>query len=206
MTNGVAGGQPAGAPDPVADPAPADAGGGNGNGAAAAPSLPDPTLWAKGIALLLLIVAVVVALLLNKSGHKPFDPVKSSQAPTGGNFGVFAGFFIGTTIIERLLELVSPLVPVWPPFWPPWGETAPADVPKKKADRGYVMLGFATLLGTCLCGGLGLYFLRTVGVMDVSKGVDIFFSGLLIAGGTKALHELIKSLEAIKSSGSTTAG
>jgi hypothetical protein len=188
---------------------------GNGNGGAAAPvDLPDPSSTAKGISLFFLLAALGAAILYDVTGwaQNAFNPT-GPGTPPGGNFGLFAGFFIGTTIIERLLELIAPQVPFWPvptpPAVPPAGGGAPVPVdpvPYKKADRGYVMLSVAALLGALLSGALGLYFLSLVG-MQVKQWVDIFFSGLVIAGGTKALHELIKSLEAVKTGGGgTTAG
>lgn len=187
-------------------------------------SLPDPSYKAKKIALLILFAAALLALFLdltNWDHDPPFDPT-GPGAPVGGNFGIFAGFFIAATVIERILELFSPQVPFWGPARAarqaaktrgadaktrlPVIET-PEMIAQKKADRGYVMLAVAAFVGTALSAGLGLYFLKVVGMSEITRGVDIFISGMFIGGGTKVIHELVKSLEAVKASGGgTTAG
>ena len=92
-------------------------------------SLPDPSQTARSVLLVLLIVAVIVAVVMN-AAHltaKPFVPPK-----TDIGFALLAGFYAGAQIIERLMELIAPLLPAWPPS----GSTGSAKVVAVKADRG----------------------------------------------------------------------
>src|SRR5689334_15969368 len=90
-------------------------GGGAAAGAGAAAqgdkSLPDASPQARVALLVLLVLAVVVAIVMNSIGlaNKAWSPPKGDF-----NFALFAGFYAGAQIIERLMELVAPLLPAWP--------------------------------------------------------------------------------------------
>jgi hypothetical protein len=104
------------------------------------------------------------------------------------DFALFAAFYVVTQAAERLLELMSN-------FLPPDGETAAA-----KKERAIVLLGLGSLVGVLASMTFGLYFLRAVGVdygatNDWEKALDVIVTGLVIAGGTKPLHDLVKLVE-----------
>ena len=66
------------------------------------------------------------------------------------------------------------------------------------------MLAVATLLGVAASAAMGLYLPEVIGV-DVPRWLDMLVTGFGLAGGTKGLHELIKTLQKAKTPG-TTAG
>jgi hypothetical protein len=155
--------------------------------------LPDPSRTSMGWAAAFLAAAVVLALLadLTNLDHDPaFDP-KALPEP---GLAVFAGFLAAAVIVERVLELLAPFVPWWTPPTP--------RVEQKKADRGYAMIGIATLLGVLASAACGLYFGHAIG-MSLSRWADILLTGLAIGGGAKGLHEVLKSLQKAKGSGTT---
>jgi hypothetical protein len=76
-------------------------------------------------------------------------------------------------------------------------------IQQKKADRGYSILGLATWLGVLGSGIAGLYLLSAVG-MEAPRWIDMLITGVALSGGTKGLHELIKTLQ--KAKGPTVAG
>jgi len=146
-----------------------------------------------GWAAAFLAAALVTALLADVTGvdqDPPFDP-KALPEP---GLAVFAGFAAAAVIVERVLELLSPFVPWWAPPTP--------RVEQKKADRGYAMIGIATLLGVLASAACGLYFGHAIG-MSLSRWADILLTGLAIGGGAKGLHEVLKSLQKAKGSGTT---
>jgi hypothetical protein len=179
-------------------------------------NLPDPSAKSKWWALRFLLVAVGLALFLDVTGwdnDPAFDPTKVKDA----DLAIFAGFFAAAAIIERLIELLGPFIPWWDypgkdladtAARPPKG-TIPATDPltqaaiaQKKADRGYTILTLAVLMGVVASAATGLYLAEVIGMSLVRTG-DILVSAVAISGGTKGLHELIKSLQKAKGSGST---
>jgi hypothetical protein len=56
------------------------------------------------------------------------------------------------------------------------------------------VLGLALLAGVVISAAFGLDCLRAVG-MDVPRMPDIFFTGLIVAAGTKPLHDFITGLQ-----------
>ena len=161
-------------------------------------SLPDPTSAARVLAALLAGAAVVGAFILDKLdlAHQSFDPAKIPAA----NFALFAGFYVAALLIERAGEIVAPIMPPWAaPIYapPPPGQAghgpaldADARAAHVKADRAMVMLGINFLAGVALAAALGLYFMTAIG-MQVSRPVDIVLTALVIAGGTKKLHDFM---------------
>jgi len=175
---------PAGGGEP---PAPADT------------SLPDPTRYAKRALLVSLLVAAAVAVIWNELGHvaSPFVPAADEEA----NFAFFAGFYAAAQVIERLMELVSPFLPWWdvpaaptPAGVPSQVQADTAKAAQVKADRSTASHGVAAVMGVAVSCGFGLFFLRTVG-FEVSNTVDTFATGVLIAAGTKPLHDFISGLQ-----------
>jgi hypothetical protein len=155
-------------------------------------SLPDPTSTARLFLFVCIVVALVLAIVANSAGWatKAFNPAQDKEA----NFALFAGFYVGAQVIERLMELFSPLLP----FWGLPAELAEADpkvrVAQVKADRAKAVLGLALLAGVAISAAFGLYFLEAVGI-EIPRMPDIFFTGLIIAAGTKPLHDFITGLQ-----------
>jgi hypothetical protein len=200
----AAGAAPAGVPPPT--PAPAAHGEEVAEAAAEETkgdtSLPDPTARARTVSLILSVLAVVAALLINALDltAKAFEPAKIKDA----NFALFAGFYVAALLIERACELIAPHVPTWDPpknAPPAPGTTEPgpaldgdARTAHVKADRGMIMLGVSFLFAVLLAGLLGLYFMTAIG-MKVSPTVDTILTGLVIAGGTKKLHDFMSLIQ-----------
>jgi hypothetical protein len=153
-------------------------------------SLPDPTRYARLLLLALMLLAVVLAIVLNAVGATgdEFAPT----ARTTANFALFAGFYVAAQVIERLLQLISPLLPGWPA--PPAITDPAARAAQTKADRANVALGVAAVFGVLASCLLGLFFLKAIG-MHVSHTVDAVLTGVTIAAGTKPLHDFISLLQ-----------
>jgi hypothetical protein len=175
---------PAGGGEP---PAPADT------------SLPDPTKVAKWALGGMLLLALAVAVVWNQIGHAgaPFMPAEDEAA----NFALFAGFYAAAQVIERLLELVSPILPFWDVPDPPTPngagtavQMATAKAAQVKADRAAAAHGVAAVLGVAASCAFGLFFLQAVG-FHVSNTIDTFATGIIIAAGTKPLHDFISGLQ-----------
>ena len=143
---------------------------------------PDPERHATVVSLGILLVALVMSLVVsdNRWSSAPFKPALAQQA----NFAAFASFYIAAQLVERLLEPVAPIFPWW----------NTRSVEQARADRAQIMLGIAALAGAVASFAFGLYFLRSVGI-SAPRWADIFFSGLTIGGGTKALHDLLSSVQ-----------
>jgi hypothetical protein len=154
-------------------------------------SLPDATRTARWFLFFCIVAALIVAIVVNCAdwATRPFNPSKVEAA----NFALFAGFYVAAQVIERLMELVSPLLPIWglPDGFSTDEKVRAAQV---KADRAKAVLGLATLAGVAASAGFGLYFLSAVGIA-VPRMPDIFFTGLIIAAGTKPLHDFISTLQ-----------
>lgn len=162
-------------------------------------SLPDPTKFGKWALASMLLVALAVALIWNHFGNTgtPFAPSDDEAA----NFALFAGFYAAAQVIERLLELLSPTLPWWgvpdPPN--PGGQAtavqnATAKAAQVKADRAVAAHGIAAVFGVAASCAFGLFFLHAVG-FHVSNTIDTFATGIIIAAGTKPLHDLISGLQ-----------
>jgi hypothetical protein len=155
-------------------------------------SLPDPTSRGLRFLALCLGLALIAAFATDALGWatRPFKPASTGTA----DFALFAGFYVAAQLIERLMEVVAPFFPYW---------AMPADLPKDqavraaqiKADRAKAVLGLAILAGVAASAGFGLYFLAAVGMWDVPRTADIFFTAVVIAAGTKPLHDFISSLQ-----------
>lgn len=155
-------------------------------------SLPDATLAARIFLAACMVAAAVVAIVANAAGWatKAFEPSHVQAA----NFALFAGFYVGAQVIERLMELFSPLLPFWALPKSVTEQEAKVQVAQVKADRAKAVLGLALLAGVVVSAAFGLYFLKAIG-MDIPRGWDIFFTGLIIAAGTKPLHDFITGLQ-----------
>ena len=174
-------------------------------------NLPDPSRASMEWAAAFLAGAIAISALAdatNVDKDPPFDP---SSVPEGG-LAIFAAFVAAAVIIERVLELLAPFMPWWTfpgrellPVAP--GTVDPlrqAAISQKKVDRGYAMIGLAALLGVLASAACGLYFADAVG-MSLTRWADILLSGLTLGAGAKGLHEVLKSLQKAKGSG-TSAG
>jgi len=151
-------------------------------------SLPDPSSGARIALAVLVLLALGAAFAMKEIGWTgtPFSPPRGDF-----NFALFAGFYAAAQIIERLMEIVVP----WLPVSAPGTLTGAARVAQVKADRGKIALGVAALFGVVAASGFGLYFLETIGIHTPSDPVDAFLTGLLIAAGTKPLHDFISLLQ-----------
>lgn len=154
-------------------------------------SLPDPTSFARVFLGVCVVLSFVIAFAASGQGWatESFKPAQAGAA----NFALFAGFYVGAQLIERLMELVSPLLPFW---GLPTGFSSDEKVrvAQVKADRAKAVMGLATVTGVIVSAAFGLYFLSAVG-MNVPRKWDIFFTGLIIAAGTKPLHDFITGLQ-----------
>ena len=124
-------------------------------------------------AAVLLLVALLLALL-------PWGD-ETGFMPTS-DFKLFAGFYIVAQALERLLEVFARVF-------------VPGSSATDKGDRAMVLGGVSVVAAVIASKALGLYFLAAVGVDDPHRGVDAFVTGLLVGGGTKALHDLILRIE-----------
>jgi hypothetical protein len=152
-------------------------------------TLPDPTNWAKWGLSVLAVLAIVLALVLNWLKVTPpegqvFNPSANHEA----NFALFAGFYIAAQVIAGVLAILGPMLPPWEPPTDVLGSAAKAA--QTKADRGVLLLGLGALGGVILSCTLGLFFLKAVG-MHASHTVDAIFTGAVLAGGAKPLHDFI---------------
>ena len=159
--------------------------------------LPDPSttsmLWAAAFLAAALAVALVAdATDLDKD--PPFDP----KAVPGGGVAIFAGFIAASVVIERVLELAAPFIPWWD--YGARGLDPDAAIARKKADRGYAMIAVAALLGVLASASTGLYLADAIG-MSIARWADILTTGLALGGGASGLHQVLKSLEKAKGSG-----
>ena len=77
---------------------------------------------------------------------------------------------------------------------------AKATIDQIRANAALSMWGIQSGLAMVLAGGLGLFLLRGVGAGGVPVPLDIFVTGIAIGGGSKALHDLIKSVQVSKES------
>jgi hypothetical protein len=164
-------------------------------------NLPDPSRASMAWAAVLLVAAVAVALLAdltNLDKDPPFDP---KEVP-GGGIAIFAGFIAASVVIERVLELAAPFIPWWDR--PRRELTSQAAIRQKKVDRGYVMIPLAMLLGVLASAATGLYLADAIG-MSIARWADILLTGLTLGAGANGLHQVLKSLQKAKGSG-TTAG
>jgi hypothetical protein len=121
----------------------------------------------------LIAVALIVSLL-------PWGD-ETGFMPTS-DFKLFAGFYIVAQALERLLEVFARVF-------------VPGNTATDKGDRAIVLGGISVVAAVIASKALGLYFLAAVGVDDPHRGVDAFVTGLLVGGGTKALHDLILRIE-----------
>jgi hypothetical protein len=150
-------------------------------------SLPDPSAWARWWLFAGVLVAVGAAWLMNSVldwTTKPWAPPKGDF-----NFSIFAAFYAAAQIIERGMELVAPLLPV-----DTSGLDGDAKVAQAKADRAKMTLAVASVAGVVVSNAFGLYFLATLGI-HASHTVDSIATGLVIAAGTKPLHDFISLLQ-----------
>jgi hypothetical protein len=131
--------------------------------------------WASwAMALVLLAIGLVVAFT---SGHP-----KATFTPTG-DFDRFAAFYVVAQAIERFVAVFSPVIP-------PFGDDAAS-----KNDRAIIVTAGTFLIGVLIARLSGLLFLTAIGWTTPSGGIDVLVTGLVLSGGTKALHDLISRVQ-----------
>ena len=69
---------------------------------------------------------------------------------------------------------------------------------KIESNTSLIAWGANSCVAAVAAGGLGLYLLDAIGVQDVHRWVDVAVTSLVIGGGTKPLHDLIKNVEKSK--------
>lgn len=168
-------------------------------------NLPDPSRTSMTWAAAFLAAALALALIADLTDldkDPPFDP----KSVPGGGIAIFAGFVAASVVIERMLELAAPFIPWW--HYPGKGGAGAADrfaaIAHKKADRGYTLITIAEFLGVLASAATGLYLAQAIG-LSLDRWADILISGLVIGAGANGLHEVVKSLQKAKGSG-TEAG
>jgi hypothetical protein len=156
-------------------------------------TLPDPTNTAKWALFGLAVLSVVAAILLNALGATPaqkatFTPSQDEVA----DFALFAGFYVIAQVLAAVLAVIAPFIPPWRP---PAGLTdSTVKAAQTKADRAALLLGlgaFGGVLASCL---FGFFFLEAVGI-HASPTVDAIFTGAVLAGGAKPLHDFIALIQ-----------
>lgn len=164
--------------------------------------LPDPSRTSVLWAAVFLAAAVALALLADLTNLDK-DPAFDPKAVPGGGVAIFAGFVAASVVIERLLELAAPFIPWWEH---PKGRplATQAAIAQKKVDRGYTMITLAALAGVLASVASGLYFADAIG-LSIARWADILLTGLALGGGANGLHQVLKSLQKAKGSG-TSAG
>lgn len=76
--------------------------------------------------------------------------------------------------------------------------TAKATIDQIRSNAAILVWGAQSGLAMLACGAMGLFLLRGVGAAGVPVPIDILVTGIAIGGGSKALHDLIKSVQASK--------
>ncbi len=108
--------------------------------------------------------------------------VKATFTPSSA-FDRFAAFYVVTQAIERFVAIFSPMIP-------PYGKDEAS-----KDDRAVIVTAGTFLIGVAVARWSGLLFLQTIGWSTPSSKMDILVTGLVVSGGTKALHDLIGNIQ-----------
>jgi membrane protease YdiL (CAAX protease family) len=165
-----------------------------GSGKAVSDSPDRPSFRTGVVAITVCVIALAASLFLcGLGGVSHGTPFKVNTA----NFALFAGFFVVAAAIERFIEPFSPALPCMKP------------------DRALYAFSIALVLGVIVSAVFGLYFMEAIGVQiaqpvprngvtttmltssgqKIVRGLDIFITALVIAGGTKPLHDLITAIQ-----------
>jgi hypothetical protein len=80
---------------------------------------------------------------------------------------------------------------------------AQADARQKK--RVILFWGLASVIAMLASATMKLYFLKTVGIANSTRWIEILATGLIIGAGTKPLHDLVKAIQAKSESAQTEA-
>jgi hypothetical protein len=76
-------------------------------------------------------------------------------------------------------------------------------MPSPKSDRGIIITAGTFVIGVILARATGLLFLAATGWRSPGGGVDVLVTGLILSGGTKALHDLISRIQKPGNSGTS---
>jgi hypothetical protein len=79
------------------------------------------------------------------------------------------------------------------------------EIDQARQDRAVVVWAVASVVAMLGCGALGIMLLALVGAKGVPVWVDIAITGLVIASGTKPLHDLVSYVQKSKELQATTA-
>lgn len=169
-------------------------------------------------ALAIVLGAVLGVYVHDRAGGITFTP------PEG--VGIFALFYIVAQVIERIQEPLSPYLARAPsdegerrnqreakaelenavahavntpsPVLHRAAANKKRTVDQVRANLTVLMFGTSALLAMLLMGYLKAGLLRAVGVAGILTWVDVLVTGLVVAAGTKPLHDLIANLSAAK--------
>ena len=146
--------------------------------------------WA-GVAAILVVIATAAAFGLFGWTQPPVKLVEG--------LGVFARMYIGAQAIERFIEPFTYLDKVNSELEDKAAtdQAAKADLDTWKTQRMFLTWSAATTLGMIASGLLGIYFLAMV--IDGStlpRWMDMLVTGVVIGGGSKAVHDLIENIQA----------
>ncbi len=153
---------------------------------------PDARSAARWTAVAFVFVGIVTVVIVDLSNEtrKAWELAADKKE----EFELFAAYFIAAAGIERLIEVVSG----WFPFV---RETEPTEEKaravfraQRKADRGVLTAACAAMVGMVASAVTGLYFLRAVGASP-PLWADMALTGLLLSGGTKTIHELLRTIQ-----------
>jgi len=192
-----------------------------------ATSTEDETPRARivGTAFGLLVVAAIAVIAVDQSGNLP------ASLSLADNMNAFALFYLAAQGIERLLEpftyFVTPTSDTKEVLDEKKGTAltsededtalaAAADAANAKAklsrlhsERSILFWALASVVGVIASAWLGLHFLSMIlaqaSQSAVPASVDVVVTGLVIGGGTKALHDLIGRISKPAEDGDDTA-
>jgi hypothetical protein len=180
----------------------------------------------RELATLSAIAAAILALwLINTIVDDPTFKQGAAPSTPAQGLTVFAVFFVAAAAIERLLEPLSKMLPSATDkkaeadsMVAHAGQMLMAQAQGAPAASGTTMLSqaattvddanyrdfwkslllwtVATVVAMVASAFLRLYFLRTVGISNGPRAVEILATGLIIGSGTKPLHDLITLISA----------
>ncbi len=170
---------------------------------------PNPRI--VGTAFGVLLVAAIAVVLVDRSGNLP------APLSLADNMNAFALFYVAAQGIERLLEpftyFITPTSDTEKDLDEKKGTAltsddkntalaaaadaanAKAKLSKLRSERSILFWALASVVGVIASAWLGLHFISMIlsqaSQSAVPASVDVVVTGLVIGGGTKALHDLI---------------
>lgn len=81
--------------------------------------------------------------------------------------------------------------------------TAKANLAEVKGNRAVIYWALASAVAIVAAAALKLYLLRTVGIAQPPRALDLLATGLILGAGTKPLHDLVTRIEKKKDNDAT---